>query len=56
MNGSPLFVKMHNATKYGTKSLTTIGPQIWNSLPENIKSETCYSTFTKYINIWFTLQ
>ena len=33
-----IIVKRHNTTKYGTKSLTTLGPQIWNSLPENIKS------------------
>ena len=48
-----IVVKRHNTTKYGTKSLTTLGPQIWNALPENIKSETCYSKFKKYINTWF---
>ena len=46
----------HNTTKYGTKSLTTLGPQIWNTLPESIKSETCYSKLKKYINAWFELQ
>ena len=48
-----LIVKRHNTTKYGTKSLTTLSPQIWNTLPENIKSETCYSKVRKYINTWF---
>ena len=38
-----IIVTRHNTTKYGTKSLTTLGPQIWNTLPENIKSGTCYS-------------
>ena len=42
-----LIVKRHNTTKYGTKSLTTFGPQI------GIKSETCYSRFKRYINTWF---
>ena len=51
-----LIVKRHNATKYGPKSLTTLGPQIWNTLPENIQSETCYSKLKKYINAWFELQ
>ena len=37
-----LIVKRHNTTKYGTKSLTTLGTQIWNTLQENIKSETYY--------------
>ena len=47
-----LIVKRHNTTEYGTKSPTTLGPQIWNTLPENIKSETCYSEFKKYIYTW----
>ena len=48
-----LIVKRHNTTNYGTKSLTTLSPQIWNTLPENIKSETCYSKVRKYINTCF---
>ena len=44
-----LIVKRHNTNKYGTKSYSTLGPQISNTLPENI-SETCYSKFRKYIN------
>ena len=48
-----LIVKRHNTTKYGTKSLITLGPHICNTLPEKIKSETCYSKFRKYINTWF---
>ena len=48
-----LIVKRHNTTKYGTKSLTTLSPHIWNTLPENIKSETCYNKVRKYINTWF---
>ena len=51
-----LIVKRHNTTKYGTKTVATLGPQIWNTLPENIKSETCYRKFKKYINTWFGTQ
>ena len=29
-----------NTNTYGTKSLRSLGPQIWNSLPEHIKAET----------------
>ena len=53
-----LIVKRHNTTKYETKSLTTLCPQIWNTLTENITSETCYSKFRfgphgNMFNTWF---
>ena len=32
--------KSHNSATYGDKSLMTLGPKIWNALPEKIKSET----------------
>ena len=35
-------VNTHKTVKYGDKSLRTLGPQIWNSLPEHIKNETDY--------------
>ena len=38
-------VKRHIATKYGTKSFTTIVTQTWNTLPENIRSEARYNKF-----------
>ena len=34
-----ILVKYHNTITYGTKSLKTLGPKIWNQLPEDIKSE-----------------
>ena len=34
-----ILVKHHNTITYGTKSLKTLGPKIWNQLPEDIKSE-----------------
>ena len=33
-----------NTNTYGTKSLRSPGPQIWNSLPEHIKAETSCCT------------
>ena len=51
-----LIVKRHNTTKYRTKSLTTIDPQIWNTLRENIKSEICYCKLKKNIHTWFGSQ
>ena len=35
-----ILVKHHNTITYGTKALKTLGPKIWNQLPEGIKSET----------------
>ena len=34
-----------NTNTYGTKSLRSLGPQIWNSLPEHIKAETSFAHF-----------
>ena len=42
-----------NTNTYGTKSLRSLGPQIWNSLPENIKAETSLAHFRSLINTWF---
>ena len=33
-----------NTNTYGTKSLRSLGPQIWNSLPDYIKAETSCCT------------
>ena len=40
-----ILVKHHNTITYGTKSLKTLGPTIWNQLPEDIKSKTSYTKF-----------
>ena len=48
-----IVVKSHNSATYGDKSLMTLGPKIWNALPEKIKSETSYKTFKEYIDLWF---
>ena len=46
-------VKSHNSVTYGDKSLMTVGPKIWNALPEKNKSETSYKKFKEYIDLWF---
>ena len=33
-------VNQNNTTKYGNKSLRSLGPHIWNSLPKQIKEKT----------------
>ena len=47
-----LLVHHHNKTKYGDKSLRILGPRIWNSLPEKMKSVKNVETFRKLINEW----
>ena len=42
-----------NTNTYGTKSLRSLGPHIWNSLPERIKAETSLVHFRSLINNWF---
>ena len=42
-----------NTNTYRTKSLRSLGPQIWNSLPEHIKTETSLAHFRSLINTWF---
>ena len=48
-----IIVKRRNTAKFGDKSLMALGPRIWNSLPEKIKSENSYSRFKEYMNTWF---
>ena len=48
-----IVIKSHNPATYGDKSLITIGPKIWNALPEKIKSETSYKKVKEYIDLWF---
>ena len=47
-----LLVKNHKTEKYGSKSLMESGPKIWNAIPENVKKETSFSKFKKYIQSW----
>ena len=44
-----IIVRHHNTATYGDKSLTVLGPTIWNKLPTNIKSLTSMTKFKEYI-------
>ena len=46
-------VNVHKTAKYGDQSLRTLGPHIWNSLPEHMKAETNFIKFREYTNQWF---
>ena len=46
-------INVHKTAKYGDKSLRTLGPHIWNSLPEHMKPEINFIKFGEYINQWF---
>ena len=48
-----LEVNVHKTAKYGDKSLRTLGPKIWNSLPEHIKAENDFTKFKEFISQWF---
>ena len=46
-------VNQNSSTKHGQKNLKSLGPDIWNSLPIEIKEETNYEKFKNCINKWF---
>ena len=48
-----IFVHPHNTVTYGNKSLKSLGPHIWNSLPEQIKATNSISVFKNFIKDWF---
>ena len=47
-----IIVKRINTSRFGTQSLRSLGPEIWNNLPSNIKSETSFLKFKEYIKTW----
>ena len=48
-----IFVHSRNTSSYGDESLRALGPHIWNSLPESIKSTTSLFVLKKFIKNWF---
>ena len=46
-------INQNNTTRYGNKSLRSVGPRIRNPLPKQIKEEVNYNKFKSYINKWF---
>ena len=49
---SDIKVHSHNTIIFADKSLTTLFPGIWNSLPEEAKTETVFPNFKNYIKQW----
>ena len=47
-----LNIPVVNQVNYGTKSLRSFGPKIWNSPPHQVKSAENLETFKKIINNW----
>ena len=41
-----------NTVKYGGKSLTTLGPVIWNKLPGHIKTSDTLVSFKQTLKFW----
>ena len=48
-----LEIPNRNIAKCGDKSIRSLGPHIWNGLPEEIKNETSYDKFKEYLNTWY---
>ena len=40
--------KRINTSRFGTQSLRSLGPKIWNNLPSKIKSEKSFPKFKDY--------
>ena len=47
-----LYIHTQNTTRFGDKSLRAFGANIWNTLPEDIKSTTSLLEFKKFIKTW----
>ena len=47
-----LYIQTQNTTRFGNKSLRAFGANIWNTLPEHIKSTTSFLEFKKFIKAW----
>ena len=48
-----LEIPNRNTIKYGNKSIGSLGPHIWNGLPEEIKNENSCDKFKEYLNTWY---
>ena len=47
-----IFVHSRNTASFGDKNLRALGPHVWNSFPENIKSTDTISVFKNFIKNW----
>ena len=47
-----IIVKRINTSRFGTQSLRSLSPIIWDNRLSNIKSETSFLKFKEYIKTW----
>ena len=47
-----LYIHTQDTTRFGNKSLKAFFANIWNTLPEHIKSTTSLLEFKKFIKTW----
>jgi len=47
-----LVVKTQRTKKYGTNTLRSLGPQIWNNLPNDLKNTDNINTFKILVKSW----
>ena len=48
-----LKIPIQNSITFGDKSLRSLAPRVWNSLPKQVKTETSYVKFKEEIDKWF---
>ena len=48
-----LKILIRNSVTFGDKSLRSLSPRVWNSLPKQEKTETSYVKFKEEIDKWF---
>ena len=48
-----LKIPIRNSVTFGDKSLRSLAPRVWNSLPKQLKTETSYTKFKEEIDKWF---
>ena len=48
-----LKVPIRNIVSFGDNSLRSLAPQVWNSLPKQLKCETSFVKFKDAIDKWF---
>ena len=51
-NANNLEVKLTKTVTFGTNSLSSLGPKVWNSLPYHLKYSESISTFKQMIKKW----
>ena len=48
-----LKISIRSSVTFGDRSLRSLAPRVWNSLPKQLKTETSFAKFEEEINKWF---